>query len=106
MSRQLSNPGNIRKSLEFGGNHYLLKQLKMVDVAIYFIAMWVVYTLSLEVHPLFQMPLLIYTLLFGFWLILQPKSNPGRRNYQLLWTALKFDKGVYFSLDKNSFLEE
>lgn len=57
-----------------------------------------------EVYAWLRIPFVVYTLLFTLFLIVKPKSNPGRTHYQLMFTALKFDRKPYYSIDKNDFL--
>ncbi|MBC1604476.1 hypothetical protein HCJ39_07095 [Listeria rocourtiae] len=42
---------------------------------------------------------LIYAILVGFWVTRKPSSNPGKRNYQVMLIALRFNRTVYHSID-------
>lgn len=105
-NRQLKNLNQIQKRMTFGGDFQLLKHLNLLDICIALCVCFMAISIRDELHEAIQPYFIGYTIILSFWLILQPKSNPGKTHYKLLWTALKFDKNIYFTLDKNTFLDD
>lgn len=102
MTRQLRNTNALKKK------RYIHDQIPIVyrDLALFFMVVAFVYITFQEVHEALRWWYVGYSVLLGFFLILQPKSNPGKAHYQLLLSAIKMNRHVHYSLDKNDFLDE
>lgn len=91
--KQYSIPSEIKSEVKLSKYIFLLDT---VIIGIIGIIAWG--TKGLVYVPL-QIPYLIYSGIIGFFLIIRPSGNPGKRNYQVLLMVLKRDRNHYHSID-------
>ncbi|MGY3725463.1 hypothetical protein SAMN05421767_10411 [Granulicatella balaenopterae] len=79
----------------------LTKTLFLKDLALFVLIIILLAPLYLLVYPPFQIPYIIFISLFAYKMVSKPKTNPGKRYYQVLRLAFTKDSHYYHMTTKN-----
>lgn len=82
-------PQEIKSETMFG------KGIYMIDVAIILLIYYIMDFFKPLVHPLLQLPYLVFTLIIGIIVTRRLRANPDKRLCQSLYYYLCRDKRVY-----------